>query len=188
MKLDEKNQRICGFVVLALPFLAMLAMIVLNHTNINANTEYRFEIEGYDPRDILKGHYLIFNYKWPEDTKPAMSKSIDCACISGAAEKPDVTFMTCAQAKERRGSCAGVLSVSSWGAGFQPAETLRRYFIPEQYAPMLDRAVRAGTYTFEVGLVPQAGDGGQLKMLYVDGQPLPKFLETLPQDGVEISP
>ena len=45
-----------GLIALAIPFVAMFLMIGMNVRNISGADEYRFAIEGYDPRDLLRGH------------------------------------------------------------------------------------------------------------------------------------
>src|SRR5690606_7599283 len=58
------RKTLCGGFALAIPFAAMLVMIGINALNLST-AEYRIKIRGYDPRDILRGHYLIFQYDWP---------------------------------------------------------------------------------------------------------------------------
>lgn len=187
MKLAEAIKPL-GLLCLALPFVAMLGMIALNHNNVNGHVEYRFQIEGYDPRDLLKGHFLIFRYKWPEGvvnrfdeaSYPRADKV--CACISGESQKPQVQFDSCkAQGQPH---CTATVEVSGWasGTGMQPPEELRQFYIPEQQAPMLERALRSGHRKFEVSMVPLGRGRAQLKELYIDGMPLAEFLQGYGED------
>ena len=66
--MKSADQKSLGLLFLALPFAAMLLMIAINFQNVTGYQEYRLKITGYDPRDLLKGHFLIFRYEWPEDT------------------------------------------------------------------------------------------------------------------------
>lgn len=181
MKLAETLKPL-GLACLALPFVAMLGMIVLNHNNVHAHAEYRFEIEGYDPRDLLKGHFLIFRYKWPDDTVNRFDVSSYpradqvCACLSGESLRPQVEFDSCAA--QGQPHCAATVAVSGGtsGAGLQPPDDLRQFYIPEEQAPQLETMLRAGGHKFEVALVPQGQGRGQLKALYIDGVELNEFL------------
>ena len=145
--------------------------------------EYRLEIIGYDLCDLLKGYYLIFRYKWPEnvvnmydDNSYPRTEQV-CACLSGDALMPSVRFDSCNPVNISR--CEAGIKVSGFagGSGFQPADTLRQYYIPEQHAPMLENMLRAGNHKFEVGLVPRADGEAQLKMLYIDGVALDEFVQ-----------
>ena len=81
--MNSEKKKWLGIALLAIPFLAMVWMIGVNLKN-EGYKEYRFEIEGYDPRDLLKGHYLIFRYKWPEDAQYPLNKHPPdaCACFN----------------------------------------------------------------------------------------------------------
>lgn len=176
MKSTEK-MRLIGLICLATPFLAMAFMVASNQYGLRG-TEYRFEITGFDPRDILKGHYLTFRYVWPgqEETEERCIGGVDCCvCASGDPKAPDVTVEACATMQR---SCPAMLRFKPhWGD--QPPEALRQYYIPEEYAPVLDEKLRMGIRKFEVGLVIQRNGAGRLKMLYIDGEPLPVFLKSL---------
>ena len=172
-----------GLLFLALPFAAMLLLVAINFQNVSGYKEYRFEITGYDPRDLLKGHYLIFRYKWPEN---AVNMFDDhnyprtdqvCACMSDGVSAPVLWFDACKPVGGNR--CDAGVKVSGWsgGAGFQPADTLRQYYIPEEHAVMLESMLRAGKYKFEVGIVPRKDGEAQLKMLYIDGVALDEFVK-----------
>ena len=183
--MNSDHHKKIGLVLLAIPFLAMLLMIVQNNHNVHGYQEYRFEIEGYDPRDLLKGHYLIFRYKWPEaavnmfDDNSYPRTDQVCACMSGDALLPDVRFDACVSNHPRQKNCVAGVRVSGWasGAGLQPNDTLRQYYIPEQHARMLENMLRAGKHKFEVGIVPRPDGQAQLKMLYIDGVSLDEFLQ-----------
>ena len=179
----NRHQKI-GIALLAIPFLVMLLMIATNMRNLS-HQEYRIAIEGYDPRDLLKGHYLVFRYKWPEGTEDMFADNTYprtpevCACLSGDPVAPQVRFDACVSIHPRHKTCEGAIKISG-GAGFngyQPDHNLRQYFIPEAHAPRLEQMLRSGKHTFAVGIVPRGKGQAQLKSLYVDGVPLDEFLQ-----------
>lgn len=183
MKSD--NKRIWGLIFLAIPLLAMLGMIGLNIKNLS-HQEYRVEITGYDPRDLLKGHYLIFRYVWPAGAstpEPHKQSSYSCACFSGDPLKPDMQFINCNKRQEQPAeTCEAFINVSRAGGEYQPYENMRRYYIPEKHAPMLERMLRSGKHKFSVGIVPREGGEAQIKMMYVDDVPLDQFLQQMPPE------
>lgn len=185
MKSDRT--RTIGIAVLALPFLAMLVMIGMNMRNLS-RTEYRVAIEGYDPRDLLKGHYLIFRYKWPAGTVNMFDDHAYprapqvCACMSGDPLQPQVRLDACESQHPLQKECAGAVMVSGGSGfeGYQPAPDLRRFYIPEEHASRLEQMLRSGAHKFEVGIVPRAKGQAQLKTLYIDGVPMEAFLKNMP--------
>jgi hypothetical protein len=184
--MKSKYKPAIGFIALIIPFAAMLFMI---GTNINklSTPEYRFAIEGYDPRDILRGHFLIFQYKWPLSNAPNTCKAgtLDCcACISGTPAYPTVSFTQCQPAQMNK-TCGGTLPVTEmWDGRYQPSENHRQYYIPEEYARELESLLINQPERFTVGLTLQSGGGAQLKMLYIDGTPLPQFLSEYPKENI----
>jgi hypothetical protein len=50
---------------LVLPLLGLAATWTYTHVRAQQGTEWDVPIAGYDPRDLLRGHYVIFNYDWP---------------------------------------------------------------------------------------------------------------------------
>lgn len=185
--MNAGQKKLLGFLVLALPFAAMLLMIGMNAQNMS-HKEYRVKIEGYDPRDLLRGHYLIFRYVWPERAQESAQACWDngnscCACFNGEAEAPDIEFGNCAHYAAQENICQATLPmIDSAGGTPQPHENLLRYYIPEAEARNLEDWLRGGMHNFEVGIVPlPEGQGAQLKMLYIDGQKLPQFLRDLPR-------
>ena len=179
----NRHQKI-GLLLLAIPFLVMALMIATNMRNLS-HQEYRIAIEGYDPRDLLKGHYMIFRYQWPEGAVDMFADNTYprtpdvCACMSGDPVNPQVRFDACVSIHPRHKTCEGAVKVTGGAgfAGYQPGDDLRRYFIPEEHAADLEKMLRSGAHKFEVGIVPRDGGEAQLKMLYVDGMPLDQFLK-----------
>jgi GDYXXLXY protein len=175
MKSADKKVSI-GLLFLLIPFAAMAFMIITNANKITS-TEYRFEIEGYDPRDLLRGHYMVFQYKWPNDTTQACNGGNCCACFEGEPESPSVTFLNCRDTK--RPSCYASLKVEKFGDSYQPNSSLRQFYIPQSHASILEYKLARGENRFEVGIVPQSDGTGRLKTLYIDGKPMQEFLSDL---------
>jgi hypothetical protein len=54
-----ERPNLIGLLCLALPFLVLGGLTAYHALNLQNHTEYRLKIEGYDPRDLLRGHYII---------------------------------------------------------------------------------------------------------------------------------
>lgn len=174
MKLDKKT---IGLVTLALPLVVMAGMVGINHHHMNNTTEYRFAIEGYDPRDLLRGHFMTFNYSWPEDRMAANAcadAETCCACISGDPLNPDMSFVVCEDIPEL--TCGAQMPVMH-GWNYQPEQEARQVYISEEHALELDRRLRAGENEFSVGIV---GSPARVKELYIDGKPVREFVKDMP--------
>lgn len=59
-------------------------------------TEWDVEVQGYDPRDLLRGHYVEFTYDWPEPLNEAddeeairFDRGPQLLCLYGAAPALD---------------------------------------------------------------------------------------------------
>lgn len=183
MKLAE-NVKPLGLLFLAIPFMAMIFMIATNHYKENAYQEYRIAIDGYDPRDLLKGHFILFTYDWPDNAVNKFGygssyKDQACACFSGDPLQPEIRFDYCKSNSLIERSCNPAVRVQALGGiNFQPSEDLRRYYVAEDHAYTLEKMLREGKHKFSVGIVPQPGGHAVLKMMYVDGIPLDEYLRS----------
>ena len=50
---------------LVLPLLGLAGTWTWTHVRAQQGTEWDVPIAGYDPRDLLRGHYVIYTYDWP---------------------------------------------------------------------------------------------------------------------------
>lgn len=48
-----------------LPLAGLAALWVQSDTHYRTGTEWEVPVAGYDPRDVLRGHYVAFTYDWP---------------------------------------------------------------------------------------------------------------------------
>lgn len=169
---------VIGILVLLIPFLAMLYMVVSNELDYRSNKEYRLQITGYDPRDLLTGHYVIFRYEWPADTPNRCAKDHECfACLTGNPKKPDIQFVL----QSELPSCDAALSVGNYAFTSanppQPPGHLTRYHVSEIEGPVLDQMLREPSHKFEVGMLVFANHSGQLKNFYVDGKTIRELFD-----------
>ena len=66
-----------------LPLAGLTALWGISDRTFRSGTEWEVPIQGYDPRDYLRGHYVEFSYDWPglreSDILPL------ALCLEGAA-------------------------------------------------------------------------------------------------------
>ncbi|MBK9431920.1 MAG: GDYXXLXY domain-containing protein [Sphingomonadales bacterium] len=66
---------------LALPVLGLAGSWALSHRQAQQGTDWEVPVAGYDPRDLLRGHYIRFRYEWPG----ADNNYTDALCLKGKA-------------------------------------------------------------------------------------------------------
>ncbi|MGZ9109006.1 MAG: GDYXXLXY domain-containing protein [Micavibrio sp.] len=177
---------------LVLGALALALMIVLPSLLMakamydRANgTIWQISIEGYDPRDLLRGHYLNFTYDWNFKDDAAAECPYDgqscCLCLNEAAAgsnvDPVATLVGC-QSPEARQCTSKIIGKKGWNgivSGNHP------YFVPQEHALALETLLREGKNDFKMEIaVPRSGGPAIIRKLYIDQKPLEAFLTKNP--------
>jgi GDYXXLXY protein len=153
-------------VAVVLPLLAIVLGIVRGRSR-----DFVFEIGGYDPRDLLRGHYLQFSLRVA--SVPAREVCVDqppgtcCLCLTHAEpnQVSKVEGATCATA---RAECDGVL----------PLDVLKRpyrFYVPEARATNIEWRVSAAMQRRAAqAVVAVDADGvARVRELRIDGEPIP---------------
>jgi hypothetical protein len=146
---------------LALPLVVLCAMIVRAEVIIASGRHYVLDIEGYDPRDLLRGQYLRFRVKWNGPREVCSAGDPECClCILPDAEpdNPQVRATTPGNTDD----CQAFITAAS-------LENLQQYFIPEGRGGALERAIRDRRATIRVS-VSRGGDV-IIEDLLLDGEP-----------------
>jgi hypothetical protein len=76
-------------VALALPLIGLAAAWAVSHHRGQQGTDWEVPVQGYDPRDLLRGHYIVFQYEWPgldDDDVPGPGRML---CLEGTAPRID---------------------------------------------------------------------------------------------------
>lgn len=121
-----------GYAVLVfLPVMIMLAWVGTIETECNMGREVVVRLQGYDPRDLLSGHYISYQINWDET---------DCEQFENGV-CPRAAF-------ERRG----------------------RFYVPEDRAAALDKAVRNTNNTAEMVFSYKRGFKPYALKLLVNGE------------------
>ena len=146
---------------------------------------WQISIEGYDPRDLLRGHYLRFSYDWAiKEGESCAGRAVCCLCLSEVTGngniEPSVRPIDC-NAPERK-SCDAVIDDGGkmlW-AGQQ------QYFIPEDRAKDLEKMLWDPDRPFHVEVaIPAAGGKPAIRGLYIDGRPMVDVLRDAPPDDAK---
>lgn len=124
---------------LALPLVGVAGLWGWSDHFSRQGMTWEVPIMGYDPRDILRGHYVEFTYDWPGLDRGDFSEPLDGLCLTGSAP----VIERAARASEAElASCAHPVRRS--GDGVYGAEALRRgrLYAGQTRAGELDTALR----------------------------------------------
>ena len=172
-------------VAVALPLLALVLMIGRAELHLRHADSWLLPIEGYDPRDPLRGHYLVFRLRL--DRLEAATASPACAledpdccfCLAPGAVVPGVGFET----ELTRAPCDEAIQQCTAFVRSAPLQALDRYYIPESDRFDLQRRLWDATARDAAFLEVAIDDAGRpaIRRLLVDGAPL---LDTPPPKPV----
>ncbi len=130
----NKRYRILALLI---PILIVIGAIGKSEYQLANGETWRFKISGYDPRDLLRGHYVTYQveFDWEKDKGICKNKKKCCLCFKRKKDplaSVKVSKMSCSKAIDR---CDGLMQEK-----FLPE--LRKYFIPEDKGKALEKAIR----------------------------------------------
>jgi hypothetical protein len=170
---------------LALPLLALTAMIGQQEWLRSKVTVLNVAVRGFDPRDLLRGHYLTatFNWNWeglPQtDADGRLPQGALCVSAIDRDRKPRVRFLPgSAGSQAVDGGCLLVIPGAMWASdAFVPATIDStsggfRLFVPETRARELERLIRERPGALTVDLAARGDGHVAIQALRVDGRVL----------------
>jgi uncharacterized membrane-anchored protein len=123
-----------------LPLVALVLGIVRSEQRLAEGRRWSFEVTGYDPRDLLRGHYIQYRLVLEDTDLPVLGagdgSSCDdetgdfcCLCLLADVEN-DKTYVERTACQLARTECEGMLQLRYLGE-------LERYYIAEERAEEL---------------------------------------------------
>lgn len=79
---------------LILPLIALGASWAFTHHKAGQGTIWIVPVSGYDPRDLLRGHYVVYRYNWPGLPESGDRSYVSELCIKGTAPTIDTTSIS----------------------------------------------------------------------------------------------
>jgi uncharacterized membrane-anchored protein len=153
-----------------LPVLGLLALVVRSEL-AQRGDPFRLDIRGYDPRDLISGHYLRYQYVLDWQGESSCSREVSggepylasgcCVCLTRQAQYP-------APAAARQVDCDAVQSCDGWLYSEQ-LQSPQRYFVSEDRAQELERAMSERKASVDVVTSPSGA--AAVGELYFDGVP-----------------
>jgi len=163
------NPRAIGLIVVA-PIALMALWIGSLAVEVAQGADVLLPVRGYDPRDILRGHYVTYQVDYGSKvTRESYDQDPRCVCLEpkGGAVTEATWFGYCAD--RDAGTCPLFIRGRSSYQGFLAG--IERFYIPEAYSESL-RTVPDGA-TIKVR-VARSGRAYVTEML-VKGEPILEY-------------
>lgn len=137
---------------LLLPIVAFAGLVVRAELWRASGPVFRVAIAGYDPRDLLQGHYLRYRMQWPADG--ACDGATCCLCLRTSGGHTTV-------------ECGGADQTCDAQLSRQMVDQGREFFIQEDAGPALEQAIRHGQGEIALNVTPH----GKVSIheLFIDG-------------------
>lgn len=144
MNQTMKNSLKAAFLVI--PVLVLCGLVVKAELDKRHGPVWIMKVEGYDPRDILRGQYVLFRFDWNWVRQPDKDCQNCCVCLNDkeGVENPVAEIMHCDRRKEELKSCTSV--IRHWDNAQRASNRRRepymnsyRYYLQEDHARALQR-------------------------------------------------
>ena len=151
---------------MALPIMALLGLTIGKKLVTQMGREVTLEISGYDPRDLLAGHYLIYTIDYRTDSICDSSQNLETTTYVCPDERRSSQHLPTNCSYFIKGTCRGL----QFNAGIE------KFYIPENLAARLEKLVqnKKGSVVLSVLSNGQA----QVKQLLIEGKPWNEFIES----------
>lgn len=142
-------------IAVSIPFVLLSLLIVRAELHISQGKEWKFQVQGYDPRDLLRGHYLRFGlrYDWEVEASRSCTVGGDCClCLTDVGGVvPKVKKLSCDIAQHECESHVRDEFLLD----------LNRYYIPEDQAQIAEKILREARIDNEAFLTISVNSKGE---------------------------
>lgn len=154
------NKRTLLLVALILPIAALMVNAWMKSAQRSSGEEVILPIEGFDPRDLLSGHYLLYRVNFGLDSSCTEQGAEAAVCL-----RPERKMYARNELPENcelfiQGYCD---DSATFVAGIE------RFYIPEEYAEALEKQVR--DKQGEIVLSVDSQGNAAIRDLLIDGKP-----------------
>lgn len=136
------------FLALFIPLLVMAAWAAVEFFYRETATTVEFKIEGYDPRDLLSGHYIQYRVAYGDDdcsgNLPASSASGVCKCLKPGPDGLHIAYWTGACDQRNIQACPLFIK-GSCQLGSRFVAGIERMYFSEDLAPQLAQVPEKST-------------------------------------------
>ncbi len=127
--------RFARLAAVIVPAFGLAALWGMSERTYHQGTDWEVPIEGYDPRDFLRGHYVEFAYDWP-GIDEWRGEPVGTLCLEGDA--PKLARVTA----DNNGPCPHPLRADASGVYGSGALTRGRLYVGQDRAAALEEELR----------------------------------------------
>lgn len=136
-------------IALIIPVAVFITLTFYKQIKVRMGDEIILPITGFDPRDILSGHYLIYSIDYGLENNDFCSQDDNSnietlLCLKKDRNKPGVYHSTINEyvSEQNQGNtdCDAIIKGLCRDRRF--TADIEKFYIPEEYADTLDEAVR----------------------------------------------
>ncbi|MFN3990365.1 MAG: GDYXXLXY domain-containing protein [Erythrobacter sp.] len=131
--------RAARLAVLALPLAGLAGLWGWSDHLSRQGTDWEVPIRGYDPRDILRGHYVEFRYDWPGIEEDDFGPPLTGLCLTGRA--PAIAHAARAEGAALD-ACAHPVRANPDGVHGRESLRQGQLYVGQERAGVLEQALR----------------------------------------------
>lgn len=124
---------IATIAAMLLPLAGLGAIWRISHKEAQIGTEWDVPLLGYDPRDVLRGHYVQFLYDWPGLTDRERGEPPHALCIRGDAPHID-SARPIKDGTVPPADCDDIVRINEWSGEKYWGLVNGRHYIPQKQA------------------------------------------------------
>jgi hypothetical protein len=130
--------RLTRLAAVVLPLIGLAGVWGMGDHTYRQGTEWEVPIQGYDPRDYLRGHYVEFSYDWPGIDEWRDSGQL--ICLEGTA--PTLSRVVIPKTPGERAACINPLRADLSGVYSWDALMRGRLYVGQDRALALEEELR----------------------------------------------
>jgi len=173
---------------LTLPVVALGAMVGKAERDLADAGVMRVALRGYDPRDMLRGHYLNYRFDW--NLEPSFIGRTTRICVLSAPPDAPARVRVLATSGDWASTDDCLFVLNGWGTVEAEARRLEpgergpagrlqftpsgvesgRLYVPERHAEQLERLLREGRVQLTIDLAVTKAGRASVKAWHIDGK------------------
>ena len=170
------------------PIIALIGSGLIAWRQANTATIWQLPIQGYDPRDILRGNFIVFQYLWPANATGSFKSTAYedwRICLNGDSNSPTIRFFDVYDMSVIDCLSIGRQIDSHQGMTFNKSELPPRgvpratgiLYIPEDHGALLNRLLADTSHDRKVRLRVAQNGVVTPEDILIDGVPYRNFLK-----------
>ena len=138
------NRSALRLLAMVLPLAGLGGTWIWTHVRAQQGTEWDVPVTGYDPRDLLRGHYIVYRYAWPGLDERKVDIYSAELCLIGTAPRIERTVAIA----EAPGGCRNPVRAAEVGADMLRNSGLAGgiLYVPQTQARPLERKLADPRY------------------------------------------